>query len=172
MKRGIVFAILIFLFFILQSTAVQAIAVGGSVPNLPVILVVSVAFFRGKKTGLLTGFFYGLLNDFFFGDILGFYAMTYMFIGYVCGFFSKEFYEFDLRLPLLLIAASDLVYCMVVYWCLFMMRSRMNFLFYFTKIILPELIFTVAAAIIVYRILYLINEALTLDEKRGDSYFV
>lgn len=172
MKRGIVYAILIFVFFILQSTAVQAISLGGVVPNLLIILVVSLAFFRGKKTGLLVGFFCGLLNDLFFGDMIGFYAMIYMMIGYLCGFLSKEFYEFDLRLPLLLIAASDLVYSVVVYWCLFMMRSRMHFTFYLSKIILPELVFTVLASVIVYRVLFLINEALTLDEKRRDSYFV
>ncbi len=171
MKRGITLAILIFTFFILQSTVVQGIRLGGVVPNLTVILVTSTAFFRGKTTGLLTGFFCGLFSDFFFGDILGFYAVTYMCIGYLCGFATREFYDFDLKLPLLLIAASDLAYGMIVYWCLFMMRSRMNVSFYLLRIILPEVIYTTVAAVVVYRILYLINEKLTADETKRGGYF-
>ena len=159
------------MFFILQSTVVYSLSLNGVSPNLIVILVVSMAFFRGKTTGLLTGFFCGLLNDFFFGDILGFYAMLYMCIGYLCGFASKEFYDFNLKLPLVLIAGADLIYSFVVYWCFFVMRSRMNLWFYMDRIILPELIYTTAAAIVVYRILFLINEKLTTDEKRRDGYF-
>ncbi len=172
MKRGFVFAILIFITFIIQSTIVHGFSLGGIVPNLMLILVVALGFFRGKTTGLLVGFFCGFLNDLFLGDILGFYAMVYMCLGYFCGFANKEFYSYNLKLPLVLIAGADVTYSMIVYWFLFMMRRRMNFTFYLTKIIIPELIYTVAVAIAFYSILYFINEKLTLDEKRRDGYFV
>lgn len=172
MKRGIVYSILIFTVFIIQSTAIHGISLGGIVPNLMLILVVSLGFFRGKTTGLLVGFFCGILNDLFLGDILGFYALVYMCLGYFCGFANKEFYEYDLKLPLVLIGTADITYSLIVYWFLFMMRSRMNFIFYLTKIILPELIYTVGIAIVFYSILFFVNEKLTMDEKRRDGYFV
>lgn len=172
MKRGIVYTILIFIVFIIQSTVIHGIRLGGIVPNLLLILVVSFGFFRGQTTGLLLGFFVGLLNDLFLGDILGFYALVYMCIGFFCGFANKEFYDYSLKLPLVLIIGADLIYNMVVYWFLFMMRSRLHFTFYLRRIIIPELIYTVAVGVVLYSILYVINDKLTLDEKRRDSYFV
>ena len=63
---------------------------------------------RGKKEGMYIGFACGLLLDIFGSGILGFYALLYMYIGYINGCFRKMFYPEDLKLPMLLIAGSDL----------------------------------------------------------------
>lgn len=172
MKRAVTVAILIAVFFVLQSTVMPVVELAGITPNLLIILVASTGYFRGKTGGLITGFFCGLLNDLFFSPMLGFYALVYMCIGYLCGYANREFFGFDFKLPILLTAVADLLYGLVVYWCLFMMRGRMNFLFYFRKVILPELVYTCVAALLVYRLLYLINARLDKEEKRRDHYFV
>lgn len=172
LRRTIVLLLCIFFIFVLQSVSVQAISLGGVVPNLILILVVSTAFFRGSTVGLLTGFLCGLLQDFLFGNVLGFYAMAYMCVGYFCGFAHKEFYDYNLKLPLTLIAAADLLYSFIVYGFLFLIRGRLNFGYYLTKVILPEIVYTTLAAVAVYSILYLINLGLLYGERRRDGYFV
>ena len=79
MKRTIVVTVLIIFCFLLQSTVFHAVAFGGIVPNLLIVLAASFGFMRGEKTGLVIGFFCGLLMDIFFGEVIGFYALLYMY---------------------------------------------------------------------------------------------
>lgn len=83
MKRGIITAFLILLCFLLQCTVFRFLAFGGIVPNLMIVLTASFGFMRGEKTGLLIGFFCGILVDIFFASVIGFYALLYMYIGYM-----------------------------------------------------------------------------------------
>ena len=66
MKRFFFSVLLIIGSFVLQTTFFQALSFGGIVPNLMIVLTASYGFMRGKKAGLLTGFFSGLLCDIFF----------------------------------------------------------------------------------------------------------
>ena len=88
MRRKITMALLILLFILLQSTVCQMIAVASIKPNLLIILTVSFGLMRGKKDGMLTGFFCGLLTDLFFESIIGFNAILYLWVGYFSGYFS------------------------------------------------------------------------------------
>ena len=83
MRRKIVVTIIILVCFILQCTVFRSLAFGGIIPNLMIILTSSFGFMRGDREGLVIGFFCGLLCDIFFGQSLGFYALLYMFIGFV-----------------------------------------------------------------------------------------
>ena len=91
MKRFLITTVLIFICFLLQCTVFHALAFGGIVPNLLIVLTASFGFMRGEKTGLLIGFFCGLLVDIFFGNTIGFYALLYMYIGYMNGKFCTIF---------------------------------------------------------------------------------
>ena len=119
MKRVIVTAFFIFICFLLQCTVFRALAFGGIVPNLLIVLTASFGFMRGEKTGLLIGFFSGLLVDIFFGSVIGFYALLYMYIGYANGKFSAIFYPEDIKLPITLILCSDFAYGIICYMILF-----------------------------------------------------
>ncbi len=172
MKKNITIAFMILAFFTLQSTFFQKVTLGGIGPNLMIILTSSFGFMRGKKNGMLIGFFSGLLYDVFFGDVLGFYALIYMYIGYMNGSFRKIFYPQDIKLPLILIAASDLAYCVVTYCLLFLLRGRFDIGFYFINIILPEIVYTLAITIVFYPIILRINKWFDQPAKRSDPKFV
>ncbi len=79
------------------------------------------------KEGMLIGFFSGLLIDVQFGNILGFYALIYLLIGYINGLFEQMYYDEDIKLPLILIAASELVYGMVIYVLMFLFGANLIF---------------------------------------------
>lgn len=127
---------------------------------------------RGEKQGILAGFVSGLFVDIFFGDIIGLYALLYMYIGYLNGKFSRIFYPEDLKLPLALITLSDLSYGMVCYIVLFLLRGRLNFPYFFFHIILPETVYTIVMSIILYPILLTLYKKLNMDENRSEPDFV
>ena len=96
----------------------------------------------------------------------------YMVIGYCNGFFSRVFYDEDIKLPLALISASELVYSLVVYIFLFMLKSDFNFWYYFNHIIMPELVYTILITLGLYQVILHTNRRLEEEEKRSASKFV
>lgn len=160
MKRKIIVALMILISFLLQSTVFKALAIGSISPNLLVVLTSSFGFMRGKKEGLWVGFFCGLLEDIFYGRLLGMHVVMYMYIGYVNGYFNRIFYGEDIKLPIFLISVSELAYGLGTYAVMFLMRSRFAFFYYLTRIILPELVYTVILTLVFYRIIYSVNRNL------------
>ena len=172
MRRKVFIGILILICFLLQCTVFDALAFGGIIPNFLIILTSSYGFMGGKKSGLITGVLSGLLLDIFFGEAIGFSALIYMYIGYINGNFRKIFFPEDIKLPLCLIALSDLVYNLIYYSLLFLLRSRFHIGYYFVHIILPEVIYTVAIALIMYPLILRIDQKLAEHEKRSGKKFV
>lgn len=167
MRQKLVIALLIIGSFILQCTVFQGLALASISPNLLLIVTSSLGFMRGEREGLVIGFFCGLLMDIFFGSLLGFYGLLYMFLGYGSGLFHMVFYDEDIKLPMIWIALSELVYGLSVYFFMFLMRSKFEFGYYFIHIILPELVYTVALTILLYRPIQKFNEL--LDRLSGDT---
>lgn len=167
MIRTITMTLLILITFILQSTVFQSLSIASIAPNLLLILTVSFGFMRGKKEGILVGFFCGILIDIFYGNLLGFYALIYMYIGYLNGFLCKVYYDEDVKVPMILTAISDLAYGFAVYGLQFMLRGRLHVMNYIWHIMLPEMIYTVLITVMIYRPLYRLNHWLTEREWEG-----
>ena len=167
MIQKVVTALEIFITFLLQTTLFPSISVASVVPNLLLILTVSNGFMRGKKAGLFTGFFSGLMIDIFYSDLLGFYALVYMYIGFLNGMLFKVYYDDDVKVPMVLVAISDLVYGLAIYGFQFLLRGRTQIFYYFWHIIIPEMVYTTLMTLIVYRIYYRINNLAAGNEKEG-----
>lgn len=172
MLRTISVTFLVFLSFILQSCALGSVSLGGIVPNLLVIVTSAYGFMRGERAGLLVGFVCGMLYDACFGDMLGFYALIYMYIGFVNGKFTRVFYPEDIKLPLMLIAVSDLTYSVVCYLLQFLLNGRFQFGWYLLHIILPELFYTILATILLYPCILLVHHLLFRRERKREQKFV
>ena len=172
MKRFIVSVILIILCFLFQTTVFKWLNFGGIVPNLMIVLTASFGFMRGKKTGLFYGFFCGLLADIFFANVLGLNAMIYMYIGYANGKFNRIFYPDEIKLPLVLIFFSDLIYGFSYYVILFLLRGRFHLNFYFINIILPEMVYTILVTLLLYPLILWLNKKLEASEQRSARKFV
>lgn len=166
MLRKVLTFILILVCFVLQSTVFRNLSFAGIVPNLLIILTSSFGFMRGDNTGILIGFFCGFLIDIFYGDILGFYAMIYMYIGFLNGKFNRIFYPEDIKLPIALIVISDLSYGMLCYILMFLLNGKFHFLFYLKSVILPEVVYTIVVTCILYPLILFINNKLEQREHR------
>ena len=150
----------------MQSTVFRALDFAGIVPNLMIILTAAFGFMRGENEGIVIGFFCGLLIDIVFGDILGFYALLFMYIGFLNGKFIRIFYPEDIKLPIGLILISDLSYSMICYVLLFLLNGKFHFLYYLKNIILPEMVYTIVITCALYPIILFINNKLEFRERR------
>ena len=115
MKSKIVLFLTIVFTFLLQCTVMDFISIGSITPNLILILCVSMGLMRGRKSGLWVGFFSGLLVDMFYGSVFGFYALIYMYVGFISGYAHSIYYDNDVKIPMILAAGGDLLYNLAVY---------------------------------------------------------
>ncbi len=169
MKRIITLGILIILCFILQSALFPFIEVTGVSPNLMLILTVSFGLMRGRKEGMLVGFFCGFLYDLFFGYAIGPYMLIYMFIGYCNGFFHRLYLVEDVLLPILIILVDDFVFNFATYVIFFVMRNRLDFGNYLKEIIVPDMIYTALLTMIVFKFFVFVNKTLKRIEKGSET---
>lgn len=171
MRRIIVNAVMIFACFIMQTSVFSLLKLADVVPNILIILVSSMAVMRGQKEGMLIGFFSGLMLDFLYSPYFGMYAFIYMFLGFVDGYFHRIYYDNDTLLPLLLIGLNDLIYGLFMYLVYGALRNHLHILNYVKSIIVPEIVYTIAVGLILYRLLLPINRWIENHEK-GSADFV
>lgn len=168
MKRNITLVFVIIFSFLLQTTVFAKLSFGEISPNILIIITATYGFMFGRRYGMTVGFVCGLLMDIFYGSVLGFYAFIFLYIGFANGFFHRVFYQEDIKLPLALIAGSDLAYSFITYILLFLLRGRFDFIGYFAEIILPELVYTIFVTVFIYPCILLLNRTKE-PKKRGDN---
>jgi rod shape-determining protein MreD len=158
------------LFFLLQTTVFQWISLAGVVPNLLVIITVTAGFLNGSVPGIFCGLFCGLLADCMYGSVIGLYALFYMLDGYLAGIVHR-FYsqEEEYTVPLLLIACGDLLFNFLYYLAEFLLRNRQQLGTYFVKIMLPELAYTVFAAVFFYKLLLWLHKLIEEGGQKEES---
>ena len=128
---------------------------------------------RGRKVGLWTGFFSGILIDLFYGSVFGFYALIYMYVGFFSGYAFRIYYDDDIKVPIMLAVIMDTFYNLAVYGLQFLLRGRLGLGTYFTRIIVPEVFYTVFLTVIVYRIFRYINyHFMSATRKESESIWV
>lgn len=163
--RIISIAIILIINIILQSTYFEYIQIIGIKPNTSIIIVVSFAIMRGSTEGAITGFFAGLLQDILFGSNIGTHALLNLYVGYFCGKVNKDFFSENYFLELGLCAASVFCYECIIYIFGFLIRGKIDFIYFLNHIILPEVVYTSAISLIIYKIIYLINSKIENHEK-------
>jgi rod shape-determining protein MreD. len=127
---------------------------------------------RGRKSGIAVGAISGLLVDIFWGQLLGFHTLLYTVIGYLNGSFERLFYDEDVKLPIVLISASEFLYGICIYVFVYMLQGDFAFGTYLFSIIIPELVYTILVTLILYQVILHINRKLESEEQRSASKFV
>lgn len=168
-RRLIIVILIVIAGFLLQTSVFSHFELAGVTPNILIIITSTFGFMKGRKKGMLIGFFCGIVLDLFFGFYFGTMALIYMYIGYINGFFKKLFFGDDLRLPLILIGTSDLIYGITIYLFIFAYRQKYDFGFYLLNIILPEVVYTVVVSIFVYYVILHINNYVDNLDRRGSG---
>ena len=172
LKRIIGMVLVIAAGFLLQNSILPAIGQIHYIPNILVITVCAFGLTSGPYYGMLAGVLCGLLMDSVFGHRIGYYSLAFLYMGYWNGVCQKYFYFDNLAVPLLACGLSDLGLGFYIFVVSFLLRNRTNLPFYMMNIILPELISTIVAALILFRVIALINGKMAELEKRRSTKFV
>ena len=76
-----------------------------------------------------------------------------------------------INLPLVMSLVNELIYNLYIYVFRFLIRNRLDFLYYAREIIIPELIFTVVTTLLIYRFFLSANRRLDeMDNRREREY--
>lgn len=172
MKRKVITFFIILISFLLQSTLFVKLKFGAVSPNLMLVVTSSFGFMRGRKSGIAVGAISELLVDIFWGQLLGFHTLLYTVIGYLNGSFERLFYDEDVKLPIVLISASEFLYGICIYVFVYMLQGDFAFGTYLFSIIIPELVYTILVTLILYQVILHINRKLESEEQRSASKFV
>ena len=113
--RILLTGILIFVNFILQTTLLPYISIGGILPNTALIIVVSYALLRDSTEGAIVGFFSGLPIDIFFGTSFGYYTLLFLLAGLLIGRSQKDFYRENYLLPIIICSLAAIVYESIIF---------------------------------------------------------
>ncbi len=172
MKRRSITFVIILICFLLESSIFHRLSFAMIKPNLLIVVTSSFGFMRGRKEGMFVGVISGMLIDLFWGSTLGFNMLVYAVIGYMNGTFQRMFYDDDVKLPIVLIGTSELIYGLITYVCVYMLRGDFAFFTHLINIILPELVYTIMVTLVLYQIILHINKKLEAEEQRSASKFV
>lgn len=166
MKRVLYCIFSVLITYILQVTVFSYFEIAGIRPNLLLMLTCITGFLMGGRMGLIEGFLSGLLIDLMAGGTAGFTALVYMYAGALNGFFYKDYVKEELFLPMALVAASTFVYEFLYYIFYFLLQNKLRFSYYFARIILPEVIYTVLITLLAYVFIYFIIRKVEQSRKR------
>ena len=153
MRRVIGSFILVVLLYLLQTTIFNNIAIAGVKPNVILLPLVFISYRYGKIQGMIMGFFTGIFIDLNESDYLGYYALFYLIIGYFAGLSNKIYNEDSNLIPLGLVGVSDLALNFLIYVTGFLLRNRLDLPYYMMRLILPEVVYTMIVAAILYRVI-------------------
>lgn len=171
MKRKIGELILILFFYLLQVSLGRAIRLGGIMPNLLVILPVVFGFLNGRNEGMFVGFFAGMMYDLFFSGLFGFSSLVFVYIGYFAGFFYQKYEENEMLVPLAILLLGSFSFGFLSYVGNFLLHNKLNMVYYVSRFILPEVIYTLLVSVALYKPLAYLNAKLNSRDRRRMSNF-
>lgn len=135
-----------------------------AIPNLLIILTVSMGFMRGSRTGMWLGFVCGLVRDIAYGGIPGVNALIMMYIGYCSGFLYMRFFEDNILVPVIAVGTGDFIYNVIFFVINVISGGKIDFASCLVNIILPEVISSILFAVPLYGLYYLAARSMTSSE--------
>lgn len=149
-----VHVIIIMFAFFAQTSIFPLLPFFSASPNLLLIITFSYGLLYGETIGLITGFFCGLLFDMYYNGIFGSFILIYSLIGFGNGMLKPSFFENSITTPMILSLTNGLFYNFYIYFVHFLIRKKFNIPYYFIKIMLPNILFTLIITVIIYKFIY------------------
>lgn len=171
MIRFLIIIVELIVCYVLQSSVGGRFTLNHTVPDLMMVIVVTVAYLKGSNAGILYGFCAGIILDLTYGTHLGFGALLYLFAGFLSGLFHKFYRKDDNLTPLLLIAACVFMQLNVYYITDFVIQGKSEYGFYLINIMFPKMVYTVLVGAVLYKLCQLsIYWSIRLEERNLKHY--
>lgn len=135
---------------LLQVGFAPYVALAGVVPNVLLIVVVTIALVEGPREGAWAGFAAGLLFDLLGYGPVGPMALVLTVIGYMAGLLHENMFAEGWLLPLTVLAVASLASALAYGLLLGLLGAGGQFLATFFTKMLPEAFYDTALALLVY----------------------
>lgn len=137
---------------ILQTTIFPYISVFGVEPNIALLVVISMAIFKGRFYGAFLGLAIGLVQDILFSPVLGVNSFILFFAGYLIGLIENKIIKDNLFIPILLSIVASLYYNFTYYIFMFFLSKNISFLSFTKDVLMIEIIYNSILSIPIYKI--------------------
>lgn len=156
-SKILIHVVIIFAAFFIQTSIFPLIPFFVSSPNFLLIITFSYGLLYGEDIGMITGIFCGFLCDMYFNGDFGFYILIYSVIGFANGILNRSFFENSITLPIILSFVNGFVYNFYIYITHFLIRKKFAIPYYIFNIMLPSILFTLIATVLIFKLLYKLN---------------
>ncbi len=160
---------------LLEGSVLSFFIMEQALPDLILVMVVSLGFVLGERRGALVGLCAGLFQDVIFGSALGFFALAKMLLGYGAGRLGRELYQDQLLAPALLVFVGTLIHEFLLY---FLVNQYLGLglpvEWSLSRFFVPKSLYNMGLALMVYPLIYRLyysNKQLNLKlSTRGRRY--
>ncbi|MBQ3442460.1 MAG: rod shape-determining protein MreD [Selenomonadaceae bacterium] len=150
-------AMVLILFYALQTSLLPFVNFDGFSANLMLLLTVSVAFLRGHEKGAFFGFMAGLLQDTTTGSYFGLATFSYMTIGLIFGKCSVNLFREQSLLPVISAIPALAFHFAIIIAFLFMLGRQIDLVRFMKFDFWPTAIMQVVLAYPVHRLVLALN---------------
>ncbi len=147
-----ILAIVILLNFFLQSSILPYINILGVVPNTALLIVISIALYKGRFYGGFMGIVIGIIQDIVFSPVVGVNAFIYFFAGYLVGLVENKLTKENIFIPILFSILGTIYYNFSYYVFMFFLSKDIPFLSFVKDILVIETIYNCVLSIPIYKI--------------------
>ncbi|HEY8362705.1 MAG TPA: rod shape-determining protein MreD [Tissierellaceae bacterium] len=149
---AVIFILAILISFVLQTAVFPYIRIFGVEPNIALLVVISIAIFKGRFYGAFLGLIVGLIQDVLFSPVIGVNAFILFFAGYFVGLIENKLIKENIFIPIILSILGTIYYNFLYYVFMFFLSKNISFLSFTNDILLVEIIYNGVLSIPTYKI--------------------
>ncbi len=154
---------------IFESTLLQYTRIYGVKPDFSIMIIVAYAIIRGSSYGAFIGLGIGLLIDTMYGRVIGVNAFSYMVTGYIIGQSHENVFKDSYIPPFIFNAAAIIIsqHCFILfsYFSRNFSSIGIPYIGMLLKVILPQAAYNAIVGLMVYRVMYKLDETPFMDKR-------
>ena len=140
---------------LVEGSVFSFFIVDRALPDIFLVMVVSLGFILDERRGAAIGFCAGLLQDVIFSSALGFFALVKMIIGYGAGLLGRELYREQILGPSLLVFAATLIHEFILYLLVsWLMSTSLSAEWALSRLFIPKAFYNTAFTLLIYPLFY------------------
>jgi rod shape-determining protein MreD len=136
--------------FVLQVVIAPHIALLGTVPSFPVLVVITLALVEGPRAGAWSGFFAGLLLDLLGTHPVGAWALVLTVVGYVAGMVQANLFAEGWLLPVTVAVIASVMAELAYLIVLIILGTGMPLWSSIIAVVLPRGVYNTVLALLLY----------------------
>lgn len=157
-----------FLLYFLQVDIFCSLTIAGIKPNLFVIYILFIGLFANQILGISFGVICGLILDLLYGKTIGVTAVMLCIIGFLGSYFDKNFSKENKLTIIFMVVGATIIFELGSYFMNSIILQFEREYWYFTKIILIEILYNVLLSILFYPFIQKIGYIIDRTFKRNN----